>query len=52
MPSYIVRTNAHDWNPSATTALRKIDPATGKASDEPFSAADTREHQPEQEVLG
>jgi len=52
MPTHIVRTNAHDWNPGAKTALRKIDPATGEACNEPFAAADTHEHQPDQkEVL-
>lgn len=45
MHSCIVRTNAHDWNPSAKPALRKINPATGEASNEPFAAADTHEQQ-------
>ena len=45
MPTSIVRTEAHVSNPSAKTALRKINPATGEAFNEPFAAADTREHQ-------
>ena len=51
MHSCKVRTNAHDWNPSAKPALRKINPATGEAFNEPFAAADTREHQPDRKEV-
>lgn len=48
MPTHIARTNAHDWNPSAQPALRKINPVSGEASKKPFTVTVTCEQQPKQ----